>query len=104
MENKLLEKNIDRVLSMVGNNGRTVTFTICRSSRNLLRSLTPSVCFQVTTSMSLKLALREEDCLKTPAESMMIDAAFSSENGRMSKAEERRQVLLYAAGARVRRD
>jgi hypothetical protein len=32
----------------------------------------------------------------------MIDAAYSLENGRMSKAEERRQVLLHVAGVRVR--
>jgi hypothetical protein len=48
--------------------------------------------FQVTTTISLKLCLREEDCLKTPAENMIIDAAFSMENGRASKSEERRQV------------
>ena len=48
--------------------------------------------FQVTTTISLKLCLREEDCLKTPAENMIIDTAFSLENGRASKSEERRQV------------
>jgi hypothetical protein len=52
---------------------------------------------QVTTTISLKLALREEDCLKTPAECMIIDAAFSMENGRLSKAEERRQVRCSSA-------
>ena len=53
--------------------------------------------------MSLKLALREEDCLKTPGESMIIDAAFSLENGRPSKADERRQVQPIFAGLCVRR-
>ena len=86
MENKLLEQNISRVLSMVGKDGRTVrAHTRCCSATLMLR-------VQVTTTIALKLYLREEDCLKTPAESMMIDSAFSMENGVPSKREERRQV------------
>lgn len=101
MENKLLQKNVDRVLSMVGKDGRTVRYTNGTSRMFFLKSewgmltanrLHDTAMPQVTTTISLKLALREEDCLKTPAECMIIDAAFSMENGRLSKAEERRQV------------